>query len=179
MRKYCVLFLLLTLTVRVFAVDILLDVPFVAQKKNGCGAAAIAMVLSYWNENGYPVDEESRNVDEILKKLFSKEYDGIRASDIERYFQQHRYRAFVFRGNIEDLQHHLSNGRPLVLALQQNQKAGLHHFVVATGISSDKSIILINDPAQRKLLKIDRDEFEKSWKDVDYWTLLAVPETRT
>ena len=48
--------LIFTYTTSLFAGDIVLDVPFVAQEKNGCGAAAISMVLSYWNENGYPID---------------------------------------------------------------------------------------------------------------------------
>ena len=171
--------LIFAYTTSLFAGDIVLDVPFVAQEKNGCGAAAISMVLSYWNENGYPIDEESRNVDEILRQLSSNDYAGIRARDIEKYFQQHQYRAFAFRGSIEDLQHHLDKGRPIVVALGQKSGIGRHHFVVATGISSDRSIILINDPAQRKLLKVKRDEFEKAWKDVDYWTLLAVPKIRS
>ena len=37
--------------------EVLLDVPFVAQEKNGCGAAVIAMVMQYWQrEQGKPAD---------------------------------------------------------------------------------------------------------------------------
>ena len=35
------------------APEVQLDVPFLRQKKNGCGAASVAMVLHYW-ERQYP-----------------------------------------------------------------------------------------------------------------------------
>jgi len=34
---------------------------------------------------------------------------------------------------------------------------------------------MVNDPARRKLLKIDRATFERYWEIADRWTLLALP----
>jgi hypothetical protein len=34
---------------------------------------------------------------------------------------------------------------------------------------------MVNDPAQRKLLKQERSKFEKQWSAAGKWTLLAVP----
>jgi hypothetical protein len=36
---------------------------------------------------------------------------------------------------------------------------------------------LLNDPAQRKLLKHDRSGFEKQWSATGKWTLLALPQS--
>jgi hypothetical protein len=36
-------------------------------------------------------------------------------------------------------------------------------------------LIMLNDPAQRKLLKSGRAEFEKDWNGTHNWMLLAVP----
>jgi hypothetical protein len=36
--------------------------------------------------------------------------------------------------------------------------------------------VMINDPAQRKLLKESRSSFEKKWNAARNWTLLAVPQ---
>lgn len=33
-----------------------LDVPFITQERKGCGAAVIAMVMSYWTERGFPIE---------------------------------------------------------------------------------------------------------------------------
>jgi hypothetical protein len=36
--------------------------------------------------------------------------------------------------------------------------------------------VAVNDPAQKKLLKMERPAFEKEWNDVQRWTLLALPK---
>jgi hypothetical protein len=33
----------------------------------------------------------------------------------------------------------------------------------------------VNDPAERKLLKVDYSRFEQDWKAAGHWTLLVVP----
>jgi hypothetical protein len=44
------------------------------------------------------------------------------------------------------------------------------------GLESEDGIVLVNDPAQRKLLKMDLRNFETRWRPMHNWTLLAVPE---
>jgi uncharacterized protein YvpB len=50
------------------------------------------------------------------------------------------------------------------------------HYVVVAGVDPAHNFVLLNDPAQRKLLKVDRSTFEKSWNAAGNWALLAVPE---
>jgi uncharacterized protein YvpB len=49
------------------------------------------------------------------------------------------------------------------------------HYVVIAGIDSGQGLVYVNDPAQRKLLKLDRRTFEREWSVPGRWTLLAVP----
>src|SRR5579864_4149271 len=83
----------------VFAADkpgVWLDVPFVKQEKDGCGAASIAMVMQYWRQQEKtPGDADPAA---IQRALYSKGGRGIYASDVERYFQEHGFRAFAFQG---------------------------------------------------------------------------------
>jgi hypothetical protein len=51
------------------------------------------------------------------------------------------------------------------------------HYVVVVGLDVEHSLVLLNDPAERKLLKQDLASFEKEWKGAGYWTLLAVPQS--
>src|SRR5213076_1355445 len=90
-----------------------LDVPFVKQEKNGCGAASIAMVMQYWQRQQGQAPTAVADAPEIQTSLYSSEAHGIYASDLKRYFEQHRYRAFAFEGRIQDLEDHLAKGRPL------------------------------------------------------------------
>ena len=159
-----------------FAADapgIWLDVPFVKQVKEGCGAASIAMVMQYWAQHQSNV--QSIDAAEIYNALYSKKGHGIYASDVEQYLQQHGYKTFAFAGEDADLRQHLEKGRPLIVAMKPG-KAPLH-YVVVVGLDLDNHIVMVNDPAQRKLLKLDQASFEQEWKAAGKWTLLALPES--
>jgi predicted double-glycine peptidase len=160
-----------------FAADassIWLDVPFVKQEKNGCGAASIAMVMQFWEGQQGRMRSADADAVKIQRALFSDAAHGIYASDAERYFQQNGYRTFVFRGEWADLRQHLEKGRPLIVALKPGSSAPLH-YVVVTGLDWEHGLVLMNDPAMRKLLKEDRSRFEREWNAAGSWTLLALP----
>jgi len=94
---------------------------------------------------------------------------------MERYFKEHGFRTFSFSGEWDDLQQHLQKGRPLIVALKPSRGDGSLHYVVVAGMDSEQEILLLNDPARRKLLKQDRAGFERQWSATGKWTLLALP----
>lgn len=153
-----------------------IDVPFVRQEEKGCGAASISMVMKYWQSEGYSVSEEASNSARIMQLLYSKTADGIRAQDLTEYLQTHGFRTFSFSGKMEDLAHHIEKGRPLIVSLEAEGKTGKLHFLVVAGVDSRNELVLVNDPAERKLLKMKNTSFEKRWKATQSWTLLALPE---
>lgn len=153
-----------------------LDVPFIKQEKDGCGAASIAMVMQYWlKQQARPLNAEA-DAEEIQRVLFSSKEHGIRASDMEAYFQQHNFQTFIFAGKWDDLQQHIAKGRPLIVALKPSSLETQLHYVVVVGVDPVENIVYVNDAAERKLLKQDRASFEKQWKAVKQWTLLALPK---
>jgi predicted double-glycine peptidase len=148
-----------------------LDVPFVAQERNGCGAAVIAMVMTYWQrEQGKPSDIDAKA---IHLELYSQVARGVYASAMERYFRDRGFRTFAFKGDWGDLNSHLQKGRPLIVALKSGRND--LHYVVATGLDSQQNLLLKHDPAGRKLMKQNRAKFESQWKGANNWTLLALP----
>ncbi len=152
-----------------------LDVPFVKQEREGCGAASIAMVMQYWARHEGR-DAKAVDAAEIQRVLYSAEGHGIYASDLERYFQQHGFRTFAFKGEDADLKQHLAKGRPLLVALKPSGGNAPLHYVVVTGLNWDEKVVMINDPAQRKLLKLEQSSFEREWSAAGKWTLLALPQ---
>ena len=153
-----------------FAQALWIDVPFVYQDKNGCGSASVWMVMAYWKLAATP------NVDEIHSELYSKQAGGIFARDIEKYLRLRGYRVFTFHGEWIDLEQHIAKGRPLIVCLERNARGVPLHYVVVAGVDPLQSLVLVNDPAQRKLLSMSRQDFERRWKATENWTLLAVPE---
>ncbi|HMH01935.1 MAG TPA: C39 family peptidase [Terriglobales bacterium] len=152
-----------------------LDVPFVKQEKNGCGAASIAMVMQYWMLRQGRPQTSSGDAVQIQRALYSGHAQGIYASDLERYLQQQGFRTFAFPGEWNDLKQQLEKGRPLIVALKPDSGNMPLHYVVVAGLDWEQALVLINDPAQRKLLKQNRSSFEREWSAAGKWTLLAVP----
>lgn len=159
-----------------FAADlpgVWVDVPFIPQEKNGCGAASIAMVMQYWErQQGRSPDA---NAEQIQRELYSRPAHGIYASDLKNFLDQQGFRTFALRGDWDELKQHLSKGRPLIVALAPSSRGGPLHFVVVAGMDDQQGLVMLNDPAQRKLLKESRSNFEREWSAAGKWTLLAVP----
>jgi uncharacterized protein YvpB len=153
-----------------------LDVPFVAQPADGCGSAAISMLLQYWGAHGIQLDPARADVHTIQRLLYSPEARGIYASDLEKYLRESGFTVFTIRGTWEDLATHLQQGRPLIVAMQATGKKSPLHYVLAIGMDSRDPALFVNDPARGKLLRIERARFEKAWQPVGNWTLLAVPQ---
>jgi len=153
-----------------------LDVPFIRQERDGCGAASIAMVMQYWRtQQSKPIDS-STDATKIQHVLYSSKDHGIHASDLEHYFQQNGFHTFAFAGKRDDLQQHLAKGRPLIVALKPSVLETSLHYVVVVGIDPAQGVVYVNDAAQRKLLKQEWPAFEKQWSAVGHWTLLALPK---
>ena len=152
-----------------------LDVPFIKQTEEGCGSAAIAMLLQYWGAHGTPIVSGRDDAAAIQKQLYSRKAHGIFASDMERYLKESGFRAFALRGAWSDLREHLGQGRPLIISLQAGSASAPLHYVVVTGMDWQREAVFVNDPARGKLLRIERAEFEKEWLAARNWMLLAVP----
>ncbi|HTX42895.1 MAG TPA: C39 family peptidase [Acidobacteriaceae bacterium] len=156
------------------AAGVWIDVPFVPQPRDGCGAASISMVMEYWAQQQHRDATPASDVAVIQHQLYSPRLHGITPAAMEDYLRQHGYLAFALNGRWTDLQQQLNKGRPVIVALRPRGQSELH-FVVIAGIDSANQQVMMNDPAVRKLLAQDRAAFEKDWSATHDWMLLAVP----
>jgi predicted double-glycine peptidase len=151
-----------------------IDVPFVAQPREGCGAASLSMVMEYWaGKQGKAVGPDS-DVKRIQEELYSPREHGIPAEAMGEYLRHHGFQALAFAGRWSDLEQHVAKGRPLIVALKPQGQSELH-YVVIDGVDSGRGFVTMNDPADRKLLNEERTRFEKEWSATHNWTLLALP----
>ncbi len=153
-----------------------LDVPYVKQSEDGCGSAAISMLLQYWSAHGAGIDLQRADTAAIQKKLYSRKARGIHASDMESYLKASGFRVFPLNGDWKDLLDQLKQGRPLIASLQPGSARAPLHYVVVTGIDWQNGAVFINDPARGRLLRVAREDFEKQWRPNRNWMLLALPE---
>jgi predicted double-glycine peptidase len=150
-----------------------LELPFVPQVKQGCGSAAIAMVLLWWKQHGFAAKPGAVDAAAIHREVYSEEEQGTKARDVSRYFERRGFRSFGFSGSWAELAEHLKKGRPVIVAIRPPGQRQMH-YVVVSGIGADR--ILLHDPAVGAYRAVSREGFEKQWAASDRFTLLAVPQ---
>lgn len=148
-----------------------LDVPFVKQEKNGCGAASASMLLQYWARQFPQLKVETS--ERVFQALYSPEEKGVPAPDLERYLEESGFDTHTLKATWRDLDLHLSRGRPLILALSEG--SGDLHYVVAVGLDRQRHVILLNDPARGSHVPFSRENFQMAWEKAGAWALLALP----
>lgn len=154
-----------------------IDVPFVAQTQDGCGSAAISMVLQYWEHRLGQTVPDLADPERIQSALYLRTVQGISSAKMEEYFRTANYRVYAFRGDWNDLSRNIKAGRPLIVSLKASGLLGPLHYVVVVGIDDLRGFLYINDPAQQKNLRISREGFESEWNSTHQWTLLALPQS--
>jgi ABC-type bacteriocin/lantibiotic exporter with double-glycine peptidase domain len=145
-----------------------LGVPFVSQHKDTCGAAALTMVLRYWNEDV--------SQDDVARALVRPELRGIAGSRLAEFARGRGFEAVAYRGDMTQLRHFVAKGRPLIVAW--HLRGSLYHDVVVVGFDDERGAVLVNDPAAGAGRAVGAAAFEKRWAGAGYWTLLVTRKAR-
>ena len=140
-----------------------LAVPFVPQQKDSCGAAALAMVLRYW--------QQPASHDEIAQALLEPELKGILGSRLEAFARERGMTAIAYRGDMAQLREYVAKGRPLIVAWKVGR--GRYHDVVVVGL--EEGAVLVHDPADGASRRVAAGDFEERWAGAGHWTLLVMP----
>jgi tetratricopeptide (TPR) repeat protein len=140
-----------------------LDVPFVAQRKDTCGAAALAMVLRFWGDDA--------THDEVARTLLRPELHGIAGSKLAEFARGRGLEAVAYRGDMANLREFVGKGRPLVVAWDMGR--GRYHDVVVVGFDDQHDAVIVHNPAEGASRRVASGAFEKRWQGAGYWTLLV------
>jgi len=143
-----------------------LDVPFVAQKKDTCGAAALAMVLRYWGDDA--------SHDDVARALLTPELHGIAGSRLAEFARGRGLEAVAYKGDMANLRDFVGKGRPLIVAWDMGP--GRYHDVVVVGFDDEHGAIVVHNPAAGASRSVKSGTFQKRWQGAGYWTLLVARE---
>lgn len=173
LQRAVVLWLLPALS---FANSPWLDVPFFGQTEEGCGSAAMAMVMRYWMRAGASVKPENADAARIHSLLYEPSMKGIRGSAMAAYLKENAFSVFVISGDKSDIERHLERGRPLIVCLRGGRSSALLHFVVVVGVDAGRKRIILHDPARGAYRSEPESKFLSAWQTTDNWALLAIPQ---
>ncbi len=150
-----------------------LDVPYVRQERQGCGPAAVAMVMQYWAKQGARLHAEDAAEAAIYRRLYRPELRGSSGEDMAAYLRRHGFAAFDIDGSWSDLVEGVERGRPLIVCLGPSRHAPFHYVVV---IGVEGSRVVFHDPARRARVVMDAQPFQAAWQNTGNWMLIATPE---
>jgi ABC-type bacteriocin/lantibiotic exporter with double-glycine peptidase domain len=144
-----------------------LSVPFVPQRDDTCGAAALAMVLRYW---GRPVQHDA-----LAAELVQPELHGALGSRLAERARAEGLRAAAFGGGWDRLHEDVAKGRPVVVAWAVG--GGKYHNVVVVGFEGRDPVV--HDPARGAGRRVPAGRFERRWAAAGHWSLVIAPAAVT
>lgn len=146
----------------------LIDVPFLAQTAQLCGGAALAMVMRYWGDTAVlPAD---------FTPLVDRSEGGIRTSALAKASNDRGWRTAASSARDATgwalIEASVSRGQPVIALIEERR--GLFHYVVTTGITSDR--IVVHDPAVGPFRALARADFDRRWQNAGRWFMVVLPD---
>lgn len=148
----------------VLAVVLTLEVPFIAQKPNYCGPAALAMIANFYGHNV--------TQDEIASAIYLPEIRGTLTAGLADYAQRFNLWTRQYRGTRADLHQKLAAGIPMIVL---GRLGNHYHYFIVLDYHGDELIVHSDT---RATLQLREDDFLRWWDRADRWTLLVCPPAR-
>ena len=137
------------------------DVPFFPQEDYQCGPASLAGVLHFWGSTA--------GVREIAGEIFSKSARGTLTMDMLLYAERKGYNALQYPGSLDDLESKIRAGYPMIVLVDYGFSVyRREHFMVVIGYDAEG--LIVNSGKSEKLYVLN-DDFLKTWKRTNNWTL--------
>jgi ABC-type bacteriocin/lantibiotic exporter with double-glycine peptidase domain len=134
-----------------------------------CGAAALAMVLAYWQ---VPVPARE------IAARYPQDQEGLRAGHLRDLAREKGLDAYVISGDFRDLLREVERGRPVVVGVAKPYRTKtLAHYEVVVGLHRGKRLVLTLDPA-RGLRENSWEGFAREWVPTKQVTVVMFPRPR-
>ena len=131
-------------------------VPFVKQKDNFCGPAAMASIMHYY---GQDISQE-----EIAEKVYTPKLEGALISDMENFAREQGYIVEVSEGTIEQLIILIDNGTPAIVLVDRGVwKVNVPHYYVIYGYDAEKERLLLHT-GEECCQEMEFDKLDGEWE---------------
>jgi Flp pilus assembly protein TadD len=140
-----------------------LNVPFIAQKPNYCGPAALAMLANY---HGHPVSQ-----DDIAGAIYLPDIGGTLTSELGEYARRFNLWVRQYRGSFDDVRQKLAAGVPLLVLGRFGEQP---HYFIVLGWDGFRQIVTVHSDT-RPRYEMRLEDFQRHWERAGNWTLLVCP----
>lgn len=150
------------------------DVKLVRQRGiKDCGSAALATVLGYLHPDG-PASLGRTAIEASLREEPGR---GLAAGELRDYARTHGFDAFVIQGAVQDLEHEVEAGRPVIVGVHKPLSSNevLSHYEVFVGFHRGRREVLTLDPA-RGLRRFELEGFLEEWRATGQVAIVVMPK---
>ncbi|HUJ10087.1 MAG TPA: PA2778 family cysteine peptidase [Verrucomicrobiae bacterium] len=161
--RSAVFFLLLLLFRAGAATAAPLNVPFIAQKANYCGPAALAMLANYY---GHPVSQ-----DDIANAIYLPDIGGTLTIELADYARRYHLWVRQYRGSVDDVHQKLNAGVPLLVL---GRFGAQPHYFVVLGWDDFRQVVTVHSDTRARY-EMRAEDFLRHWDRAGRWTLLVCP----
>jgi ABC-type bacteriocin/lantibiotic exporter with double-glycine peptidase domain len=136
------------------------------ETEEDCGAAALSTVLARWGVDA-PVAT-------LREECAVAGEAGLRAAALRDAARRRGLSAYLFAGKVDDLEHELRRGRPVIVGLVKSLgTVAASHFEVVVGLAGREQVAAL-DPA-RGLVRDALPAFVAEWSATKGVTLVVFP----
>lgn len=144
-------------------------VPFVKQRPDWCGPAALASVLQY---HGEKLTQQQIAAEIYLPRR------GTLNLDLLLFARRRGFVAAAPKGNPQLLKATLADGIPAICQVERRDLFGRRtHFVVVYGYDDTKRIYRLHQGTKGSV-SVRQPAFEKAWKRGNHWMLTVRPKPK-
>lgn len=140
-------------------------VPFVKQKDEFCGPAAMASVLGYHGDN---ISQE-----EIAEEVYTPKLDGALISDMENFARGRGYDAETVSGDTSSLEKEIDEGVPVILLVDKGRwMVSVPHYYVVYGFDTENRVFIVNT-GEEEGVEISYERLDREWEKMNRLMLIV------
>ena len=148
------------------SVHVIDNVPFYPQEVYQCGPSSLSGVLNYYGVDVSPED--------IAQQIYSASARGTLNIDMILYAEKKGLTANLYKSSFQDIKSKVNLSYPLIVMVDYGfwifQR---NHFMVVVGYNEDGIIV---NSGREQLKFIPLEDFLRSWKRTEFWSLLLTPK---
>ena len=141
------------------------NVPFVKQKDNFCGPAAMVSIFKFY---GQDITQE-----EVAKEVYTPKLKGALISDMENFADKMGYNTMTTNGDQNLLVSLIDEGiPPIVLVDRGKWIVTVPHYYVVYGYNKSRNTFILHTGYEGNQ-EIEFSEFDGQWKKMNRLTLIV------
>ena len=147
------------------SVFVIENVPFVKQKDDFCGPAAMASVMAHY---GSALTQE-----EVAEEVYTPALDGALISDMENFARGEGFQSKAENGSLERLKTLIDEGSPVILLVDRGKwRVSVPHYYVAYGYVNNGESYIIHSGYENGV-EIDSAKLDSEWEKMNRLMLVV------